>query len=70
MVQRVPEGVVSVKVNENGLQLNRGKPEFFFRNICTAGAGSVDPGMRTIEERGNQFVLTRAQARDARRRGD
>ena len=55
MVQRVPEGVVSVKVNENGLQSTEGKPEFFFRENVPPEQGPVDPGVRTTEDARNQL---------------
>src|SRR5712691_4115363 len=55
MVQRNPEGVVVVKVNENGLQSPDGRPEFFFRENVPPDQGPVDPGVRTTEDARNQL---------------
>jgi penicillin-binding protein 1A len=55
MFQRSPEGVVAVRVNENGLQSPDGKPEFFFRENLPPEQGPVDPGVRTAEEVKNQL---------------
>jgi len=55
MVQRNPEGVVVVKVNENGLQSPDGRPEFFFRENVPPEQGPVDPGVRTTEDARNQL---------------
>jgi penicillin-binding protein 1A len=55
MVQRNPEGVVVVKVNENGLQSPDGRPEFFFRENVPPEQGPVDPGVRTTEDVRNQL---------------
>ncbi len=55
MFQRNPEGVVMVKVNENGLQSPDGKPEFFFRENLPPEQAPGDPGVRTAEEVKNQL---------------
>jgi penicillin-binding protein 1A len=55
MVQRNPEGVVVVKVNENGLQSPDGRPEFFFRENVPPEQGPVDPGVRTTDDVRNQL---------------
>jgi len=55
MSQRNPEGVVMVKVNENGLQSPDGKPEFFFRENLPPEQAPGDPGVRTAEEVKNQL---------------
>jgi penicillin-binding protein 1A len=55
MVQRNPEGVVVVKVNENGLQSPDGRPEFFFRENVPPQQGPVDPAVRTTEDVRNQL---------------
>jgi penicillin-binding protein 1A len=55
MFQRNPEGVVMVRVNENGLQSPDGKPEFFFRENLPPEQGPVDPGVRTAEDVKNQL---------------
>jgi len=55
MVQRNPEGVVVVKVNENGLQSPDGRPEFFFRENVPPQQGPVDPAVRTTEDARNQL---------------
>src|SRR5712671_2760423 len=55
MVQRNPEGVVVIKVNENGLQSPDGRPEFFFRENVPPEQGPVDPGVRTTEDARNQL---------------
>ncbi len=55
MAQRNPEGVVVVKVNENGLQSPDGRPEFFFRENVPPEQGPVDPGVRTTEDVRNQL---------------
>jgi penicillin-binding protein 1A len=55
MFQRNPEGVVMVRVNENGLQAPDGKPEFFFRENLPSEQAPVDPGVRTAEEVKNQL---------------
>src|SRR5213083_89398 len=55
MVMRNPEGVVVVKVNENGLQSPDGRPEFFFRENVPPEQGPVDPGVRTTEDARNQL---------------
>jgi len=55
MFQRNPEGVVTVRVNENGLQSPDGKPEFFFRENLPPEQAPADPGVRTAEEVKNQL---------------
>ncbi|HEX4798738.1 MAG TPA: penicillin-binding protein 1A [Burkholderiales bacterium] len=55
MFQRNPEGVVMVRVNENGLQSPDGKPEFFFRENLPPEQPPGDPGVRTAEEVKNQL---------------
>jgi len=51
----LPQGVVSVRVNENGLQAADGKPEFFFRESIPPEQGPVEPGASTPEEVKNQL---------------
>jgi penicillin-binding protein 1A len=51
----LPQGVVSVRVNENGLQAPDGKPEFFFRESIPPEQGPVEPGASTPEEVKNQL---------------
>jgi penicillin-binding protein 1A len=55
MFQRNPEGIVTAKVNENGLQSPDGRPEFFFRENVPPEQGPVDPGVRTAEDVKNQL---------------
>ncbi|MGC2519070.1 MAG: penicillin-binding protein 1A [Burkholderiales bacterium] len=55
MFQPVPKGVVSAKVNENGLQSADGKPEFFFSENLPPEQGAGAPGARTPEEVKNQL---------------
>ena len=55
MAQRVPEGVVAVKVNEGGLQVPDGKSEFFYRENLPPAQGPVDSTTRTPEEVKNQL---------------
>ena len=56
MFQRPPEGVTSVKVNENGLQSPDGRSEFFFRENVPAQQPAGDSTMtRTPEEVKNQL---------------
>jgi penicillin-binding protein 1A len=55
MGQRVPEGVASVKVNENGLQAPDGRPEYFFRENIPPVQPPVDPGAHTTEDVKNQL---------------
>jgi penicillin-binding protein 1A len=55
MFQRNPEGVVTVKVNENGLQSADGRPELFFRENVPPEQGPVEPGVRTAEDVKNQL---------------
>ena len=54
MFQRNPEGVVTARVNENGLQSPDGKPEFFFRENLPPEA-PADPAVRTAEDVKNQL---------------
>jgi penicillin-binding protein 1A len=55
MVQRNPDGIAVVRVNENGLQSPDGKPEFFFRENVPPVQVQVDPAVRTAEEVKNQL---------------
>ncbi|HEY6239213.1 MAG TPA: penicillin-binding protein 1A [Burkholderiales bacterium] len=55
MFQRNPEGVVTVKVNENGLQSADGRPELFFRENVPPEQGPIEPGVRTAEDVKNQL---------------
>jgi len=55
MFQRPPEGVVSVKVNENGLQAPDGRPEYFFRENVPSTQPPAEAGTRTTEEVKNQL---------------
>ena len=55
MVQRVPEGVIAVKVNESGLQAPDGRPEFFYRENLPPEQGPADSTTRTPEEVKNQL---------------
>ena len=55
LAQRMPAGVVSVKVNENGLQAPDGRPELFFRENVPAEQGPAEPGARNSEEVKNQL---------------
>jgi len=55
MFQRVPEGVVSAKVNENGMQAPDGRPEYFFRENIPPVQPPVDPGAHTPEDVKNQL---------------
>jgi penicillin-binding protein 1A len=54
MFQRNPEGVVTARVNENGLQSPDGKPEVFFRENLPPEA-PADPAVRTAEDVKNQL---------------
>ena len=53
--QPMPEGVVSAKVNENGLQSADGKPEVFFRENLPPEQGAAAAGVRTPEDVRNQL---------------
>ena len=53
--QPMPEGVVSAKVNENGLQSADGKPEFFFRENLPPEQGAPAAGVRSPEDVKNQL---------------
>ena len=55
MFQRVPEGVASVKVNENGMQAPDGRPEYFYRENIPPVQPPVDPGAHTTEDVKNQL---------------
>ena len=55
MFQRSPEGVVTARVNENGLQSPEGRPEFFFRESVPGEQGPADAGVRTAEDVRNQL---------------
>jgi penicillin-binding protein 1A len=55
MFQRAPEGVVTVRVNENGLQAPDGRSEFFFRENVPAQQPAGDSTTRTPEEVKNQL---------------
>jgi penicillin-binding protein 1A len=55
LAQRMPEGVVSAKVNENGLQSPDGRPEIFFRENVPAEQGQPEPGAHTSEDVKNQL---------------
>lgn len=55
MFQRVPEGVVSVKVNENGKQAPDGRSEYFFRENVPPVQGPADAGAHPSEEVKNQL---------------
>jgi penicillin-binding protein 1A len=55
MFQRVPEGVASVKVNENGMQAPDGRPEYFYRENIPPVQPPVDPGAHTPEAVKNQL---------------
>ncbi len=46
----VPEGVVSVKVNEAGRQSPDGKPEFFLRETLPPEAGAAESSSKTPDE--------------------
>jgi len=50
MALRIPEGVVTAKINENGLQSPDGKPEWFFRENVPPLQGPTDSVQRTPEE--------------------
>jgi penicillin-binding protein 1A len=52
---RVPEGVVTARVNDNGLQSSDGRPEYFFRENVPPAQGPVDPAQRTPEDVKNQL---------------
>jgi len=55
MFQRTPEGVVSVKVNENGFQAPDGRSEFFFRENVPPEQPAGESATRTPEEVKNQL---------------
>lgn len=55
MFQRAPEGVASVKVNENGMQAPDGRPEYFYRENIPPVQAPVDPGAHTPEDVKNQL---------------
>jgi len=55
MALRIPEGVVTAKVNENGLQSPDGRPEIFFRENVPPLQGPADPVQRTPEDVKNQL---------------
>ncbi len=53
--QRIPEGLVAVKVNENGLQSPEGRLEFFFRENVPPPQGPGESTTRTPDEVKNQL---------------
>jgi len=55
MALRIPEGVVTAKVNENGLRSPEGKPEWFFRENVPPIQGPTDSVQRTPEDVKNQL---------------
>jgi penicillin-binding protein 1A len=55
LAQRMPEGIVLAKVNENGMQSPDGRPEIFFRENVPAEQGPAEPGTRTSEDVKNQL---------------
>ena len=55
MFQRTPEGVATVRVNDNGLQAPDGRPEFFFRENVPGQQPAGDSTPRTSEEVKNQL---------------
>jgi penicillin-binding protein 1A len=55
MALRIPEGIVTAKVNENGLQSPDGRPEIFFRENVPPLQGPADPVQRTPEDVKNQL---------------
>lgn len=55
LAQRTPEGVVSVRVNENGMQAPDGRPEFFFRENVPPEQSPAESTPRTPEEVKNQL---------------
>jgi len=55
MFQRTPEGVVSVRVNENGLRALDGRQELFFRENVPPEQTSGESTTRTPEEVKNQL---------------
>ncbi len=55
MVMNAPDGIVSAKVNENGLQAPDGKPEYFFRENVPPEQPLLDAGPGNSEEIKNQL---------------
>lgn len=55
MSQRVPEGIVASRVNENGLQSPDGRLEFFFRENVPPAQGPGESTIRTPDEVKNQL---------------
>lgn len=55
MFQRPPEGIVSVRVNENGLRAPDGRQELFFRENVPAEQPAGESATRTPEEVKNQL---------------
>jgi penicillin-binding protein 1A len=55
MVMNAPEGLISVRVNENGLQSAEGRPEYFFRENVPPEQPAVDVGTGNAEEVKNQL---------------
>lgn len=55
MALRIPEGVVTVAVNDDGLRSPEGRPEFFFRENAPPFQGPSDPALRTPEDVRNQL---------------
>ncbi|MGB5079450.1 MAG: penicillin-binding protein 1A [Burkholderiales bacterium] len=55
MALRIPEGIVTAKVNENGLQSTDGRAEIFFRENVPPSQGPADPVQRTPEDVKNQL---------------
>jgi penicillin-binding protein 1A len=55
MVMNAPEGVVSARVNENGLQAPDGRPEYFFRENVPPEQPPVEVAPNNAEEVKNQL---------------
>jgi penicillin-binding protein 1A len=55
MVMNAPEGVVSARVNENGLQSPDGRPEYFLRENVPPEQPPLDAGPSNAEEVKNQL---------------
>ncbi len=53
--QKMPEGVVAVRVNENGLQAQDGRLEFFYRENVPQAQGPGEATTRTPDEVKNQL---------------
>ena len=51
----VPDGVVTLKINEAGRQVQDGKPEFFLRETLPPEASATESGNRSAEETKSQL---------------